>query len=106
MLDTANGSGVSTAPDVLRRLGCELTAILGAEPDGLNINEGCGSTHLGSLADALVATGADLGIALDGDADRCLAVDHRGEVWTETSCWPCSPSTCGTGSASTAARWW
>ena len=79
VLDTANGSGVSTAPDVLRRLGCELPAVLGAEPDGLNINDGCGSTHLGPLAEAVVATGADVGIALDGDADRCLAVDHRGE---------------------------
>ncbi len=79
VLDAANGAGVVTGPAVLRRLGCELTAVLGAEPDGLNINDGCGSTHLAPLAKAVVATGADVGIALDGDADRCLAVDHRGE---------------------------
>jgi len=80
VLDTANGAGVTTAPSVLRRLGCEIPAVLGAEPDGLNINSGCGSTDLRPLAAAVVATGADVGIALDGDADRCLAVDHRGEV--------------------------
>jgi len=80
VLDTANGAGVDTAPAVLRRLGCELATLLGAEPDGLNINDGCGSTHLVPLAEAVVATGADLGIALDGDADRCLAVDHRGDM--------------------------
>ena len=80
VLDTANGAGVTTAPMVLHRLGCELVAFLGADPDGLNINAGCGSTHLGPLAETVVATGADVGIALDGDADRCLAVDHRGEV--------------------------
>ena len=51
-----------------------------AEPDGLNINDGCGSTHLGSLQEAVVEHGADVGFALDGDADRCLAVDHEGNV--------------------------
>jgi len=80
VLDTAHGAGVVTGPDVLRRLGCDVAAVLGAEPDGLNINAGCGSTDLGPLAAAVVGTGADVGIALDGDADRCLAVDHRGEV--------------------------
>ena len=80
VLDTANGAGVVVGPAVLRRLGCDVLAVLGAEPDGLNINAGCGSTHLGPLAKAVVATGADVGIALDGDADRCLAVDHRGEI--------------------------
>jgi phosphoglucosamine mutase len=53
---------------------------IGAEPDGLNINDGCGSTHLEVLAAAVVAHGADAGIAHDGDADRCLAVDAAGQV--------------------------
>jgi len=79
VLDTANGAGAVVGPMVLRRLGCELLTVLGDTPDGSNINAGCGSTHLGPLAEAVVATGADVGIALDGDADRCLAVDHRGE---------------------------
>jgi phosphoglucosamine mutase len=52
---------------------------IGAQPDGLNINDGCGSTHLGPLKAAVVEHGADFGIAHDGDADRCLAVDHTGE---------------------------
>src|SRR5690606_1662733 len=52
--------------------------VIGAEPDGLNINEGCGSTHLDPLREAVVAAGADAGIAHDGDADRCLAVDGEG----------------------------
>ena len=51
-----------------------------AEPDGLNINDGCGSTHLGPLQAAVLEHGADVGFALDGDADRCLAVDHEGNV--------------------------
>ncbi len=80
VLDTANGAGVGTGPAALSRLGCDLAAVLGGQPDGLNINAGCGSTHLGPLSEAVLATRADLGIALDGDADRCLAVDHRGEV--------------------------
>ncbi len=80
VLDAANGAGLGTGVAVLRRLGCDVAAVIGAAPDGLNINAGCGSTHLGPLAEAVVATAADAGIALDGDADRCLAVDHRGEV--------------------------
>ena len=80
VLDTANGAAAWVGPAVLGRLGCTVVAGLGAAPDGVNINDGCGSTHLGPLAEAVVATGADLGLALDGDADRCLAVDHRGEL--------------------------
>jgi len=80
VLDTAHGAGVVTGPAVLRRLGCDVAAVLGAEPDGININAGCGSTELAPLAEAVVETGADIGIALDGDADRCLAVDHAGHV--------------------------
>ena len=54
--------------------------MIGAEPDGLNINDGVGSTHLDNLARAVVEAGADLGIAHDGDADRCLAVDAQGNI--------------------------
>ena len=80
VIDLAHGAAAGLGPAVLRRLGCEVAAVLGGAPDGVNINAGCGSTHLGPLAEAVVATGADVGIALDGDADRCLAVDHRGQV--------------------------
>jgi len=69
-------AGVS--PEAFTRAGAQVVTI-GAEPDGLNINDGCGSTHLELLKAAVVEHGADLGIAHDGDADRCLAVDHTGE---------------------------
>src|SRR3954447_24657822 len=77
VVDCANGAASEAAPMALRAAGAEVVAI-GAEPDGLNINQGCGSTHLGPLQAAVVEHGADAGIALDGDADRCLAVDHEG----------------------------
>ena len=76
--DCAHGAAYRIAPEALRRAGAEVIAI-GDEPDGLNINEGCGSTALGALAAAVVAHGADAGIAYDGDADRCLAVDADGQ---------------------------
>jgi len=76
--DCAHGAAYRLAPQALRRAGAEVIAI-GAEPDGLNINEGCGSTALGALSAAVVAHGADAGIAYDGDADRCLAVDADGQ---------------------------
>jgi len=79
VVDCAHGAAAAVAPEVYRRAGATVTAI-GAEPDGLNINDGCGSTHLGPLAEAVVRLGADLGIAHDGDADRCLAVDAAGQV--------------------------
>jgi phosphoglucosamine mutase len=79
VLDCANGAAFQAAPAALRRAGAEVVAI-GAEPDGWNINEGCGSTHLGLLSVAVVENGADVGIAHDGDADRCLAVDANGRV--------------------------
>ncbi|MGZ6788175.1 MAG: phosphoglucosamine mutase, partial [Nocardioidaceae bacterium] len=66
-------------PKALRDAGADVVAIC-AEPDGLNINDGCGSTHLDVLQKAVVEHGADVGFALDGDADRCLAVDHEGTV--------------------------
>jgi phosphoglucosamine mutase len=77
VVDCANGSGSHYAPLVLRRLGAEVVA-LHCTPDGKNINAGCGSTHPESLQQEVVARGAALGIALDGDADRCILVDEEG----------------------------
>ncbi|MET9018687.1 phosphoglucosamine mutase [Actinopolymorpha sp. NPDC004070] len=79
VVDCANGAAYRTAPETLGRLGANVTAIH-AEPDGLNINDGCGSTHLESLIAAVAEHRADVGIAHDGDADRCLAVDRFGNV--------------------------
>jgi len=78
VVDCANGAASVAAPKALRQAGAEVV-VIGAEPDGLNINEGCGSTHLGPLQAAVLEHGADAGFALDGDADRCLAVDHEGK---------------------------
>ncbi|MEU1167717.1 phosphoglucosamine mutase, partial [Streptomyces sp. NPDC005921] len=78
VLDEAHGAAAGVSPEAFRRAGAEIITI-GAEPDGLNINAGCGSTHLGPLKAAVIEHGADFGIAHDGDADRCLAVDHAGE---------------------------
>jgi phosphoglucosamine mutase len=77
VVDCAHGAAATVAPDVYRRAGAEVT-VIGGEPDGWNINDGIGSTHLGPLTEAVRATGADLGIAHDGDADRCLAVTADG----------------------------
>ncbi len=77
VVDCAHGAASTAAPRVLREAGAEVV-VVGAEPDGLNINDGYGSTHLGPLKEAVVASGADAGIAHDGDADRCLAVDAAG----------------------------
>jgi phosphoglucosamine mutase len=77
--DCAHGAAYRIAPQALRRAGAEVIAI-GAEPDGLNINAGYGSTCLGTLAAAVVEHGADAGVAYDGDADRCLAVDADGQL--------------------------
>ncbi|WP_028644857.1 phosphoglucosamine mutase [Nocardioides sp. URHA0020] len=77
VLDCAHGAAYDAGPQALRAAGAEVIAIC-ADPDGLNINDGCGSTHLGPLRAAVVEHGADAGFALDGDADRCLAVDHTG----------------------------
>jgi phosphoglucosamine mutase len=76
--DCAHGAAYLIAPQALRRAGAEVITI-GDEPDGLNINEGCGSTALGALSAAVVEHGADAGIAYDGDADRCLAIDADGQ---------------------------
>jgi phosphoglucosamine mutase len=79
VVDGANGAGSMLAPQVLRDLGVEVISI-NVEPSGTNINEACGSTHPEALCDAVVLEGADLGLALDGDADRVLAVDSSGAL--------------------------
>jgi phosphoglucosamine mutase len=79
VVDCAHGAAFEVAPLLLRRAGADVLTI-GTAPDGENINAGCGSTHLDGLREAVVAHRADAGIALDGDADRCLAVDAAGEV--------------------------
>jgi phosphoglucosamine mutase len=79
VLDCANGAAYKVAPSVFRELGAEV-AVLSAQPDGLNINDDCGSTHVEALQAAVVTQQADLGIAFDGDADRVLMVDHTGAL--------------------------
>ena len=79
VVDCANGAAYKVAPSVLWELGAEVVSV-GVEPDGLNINKGCGSTHCGVMQAAVVAHGADLGIALDGDADRVIMCDETGAL--------------------------
>lgn len=79
VVDCAHGAAHMVAPEALVRAGARVEAI-GARPDGLNINAGYGSTHLDRLQQVVVSRGADLGLAYDGDADRCLAVDHTGAI--------------------------
>ncbi len=79
VLDCAHGAAYHVGPCVFEEYGAEVTAI-GAEPDGFNINDGCGSTHPGRLAERVRECGADVGIAFDGDADRVLMVDATGRV--------------------------
>ncbi len=77
VIDGAHGAAARVSPEAFARAGAEVVTI-GTEPDGLNINHECGSTHLDKLRTAVVEHGADLGVAHDGDADRCLAVDAKG----------------------------
>ncbi|MFI8480890.1 phosphoglucosamine mutase [Pseudomonas sp. NPDC078700] len=79
VLDCAHGAAYKVAPSVFRELGAEVV-VLSAEPNGLNINHNCGSTHIENLQAEVVAQEADLGIAFDGDADRVLMVDHTGAL--------------------------
>ncbi|HEY0720450.1 MAG TPA: phosphoglucosamine mutase [Gammaproteobacteria bacterium] len=79
VVDCANGATYHIAPSVFRELGAQVTT-LANQPDGLNINVGCGSTHPEELQRLVVESSADLGIALDGDGDRLIMVDHQGEV--------------------------
>ena len=78
-VDCANGAASLTAPSALKKLGAELTVIHN-EPDGVNINAGCGSTHMEDIQRLTVESGADVGLAFDGDADRLLAVDEKGNI--------------------------
>ena len=79
LLDCANGATYRVAPEIFRRLGADVTAVA-VEPDGRNINDGCGSTHVESLADAMRGGRYDVGFAFDGDGDRVLAVDRDGGI--------------------------
>lgn len=79
VVDCANGAASKIAPQLLQDMGAEVMAIYHS-PNGININDGCGSTHLSALQLAVVEEGAQLGLAYDGDADRLLAVDHEGKV--------------------------
>jgi len=79
VLDCANGASYQVAPKILRELGATVK-VIHALPNGTNINDGCGSTHLESLQKAVIENHADFGIAHDGDADRCLCVDEKGQV--------------------------
>lgn len=79
VIDCAHGAAYKVAPQVLYELGADVTS-LGVAPNGYNINDGCGSTHPSHVAEAVIAAEADIGIALDGDADRIILVDETGEV--------------------------
>ena len=79
VVDCANGAAYHVAPDALWELGAEVIP-LGVSPDGLNINDECGSTHPELLRETVVASGADIGLALDGDADRLIVVDEKGQL--------------------------
>lgn len=79
VVDCANGATYHVAPSVFRELGATVIKMC-TQPDGLNINEGCGSTEPQALRERVLAEGADLGVGLDGDGDRVLMVDHRGEL--------------------------
>lgn len=77
--DCANGSASATAAKIFGKLGAQVT-IFNDQPDGININENCGSTHIAALGEYVKKNGYDVGVAFDGDADRCLAVDENGEL--------------------------
>ena len=79
VLDTAEGAAYYTAESTLRKLGAE-PIVIHNNPDGININRGCGSTHMEELREKVLEVGADIGIAFDGDADRMLAVDEKGNM--------------------------
>jgi len=79
VVDCAHGAAYKVAPDVLWELGADVVA-MGVEPNGYNINDGCGSTHPEEMCQRVVQTGADLGIALDGDADRLILCDEKGRI--------------------------
>ena len=79
VIDCANGAAYQVAPSAIWELGAEVVAV-GVSPNGTNINDKCGSTHLDLVKESVVASGADIGIALDGDADRLIVVDEKGQT--------------------------
>lgn len=79
VVDCAHGATYKVAPSVFRELGAQVS-VIGAQPNGLNINDNCGSTHVAALQAAVIAEQADMGIAFDGDGDRVMMVDHTGAV--------------------------
>ena len=79
VVDCANGAAYQVAPSAVWELGAEVIAI-GVNPNGININDNCGSTHLNLIKETVVASGAHIGLALDGDADRLIVVDERGQT--------------------------
>ena len=85
VVDCANGAAYRAAPDVLFELGAEVIP-LAVDPDGMNINDGCGAVHPELMADAVVAHGADIGLALDGDADRLILADEKGGILDGDHC--------------------
>ena len=103
VLDCANGAAAGVSPEVFHDAGARVT-VIGDEPDGININDGVGSTHLDQLAEAVLAAGADVGIAHDGDADRCLAVDANGKIVDGDRSWPSSRSEWPSGTSCVSTR--
>jgi phosphoglucosamine mutase len=79
-IDCANGAGYKVGPEVLEELGADVVAI-GADPNGVNINDGCGAVHLAKIRETVVRERCDVGIALDGDGDRAMLIDEKGEVF-------------------------
>jgi phosphoglucosamine mutase len=79
-IDCANGASYKVGPDALEELGADVVAV-GVDPDGKNINAGCGAVHLDKLRETVARTGANVGVALDGDGDRAMLIDERGEVF-------------------------
>ena len=100
LLDCANGATYQAAPEIFRRLGADVV-VLADQPDGRNINDGCGSTHLGLLGATITSGEFDIGFAFDGDGDRVLAVDRDrdGRRWRRTD------RTCGAAPARARAAW-
>jgi phosphoglucosamine mutase len=104
VIDCANGAAYKAAPEVLWELGAEVIPV-GVAPNGTNINDRCGSTHTETAAEAVVAHGAHVGIALDGDADRVMILDETGRWPTATRSWRFWPPA-GPRGGCAAGRWW
>ncbi len=105
VIDCANGAAYRAAPEILWELGAEVIP-LGAEPDGHNINLDCGSTKPDAAADAVLAQTADVGICLDGDADRVILIDEAGKVADGDQLMALLASRWAAEGRCAAARWW